>query len=129
VSAVLPTVSSCLSYYADRETWAAVILLMGVSKALINWAIREFYLDPANVPAAGNNLFVAARGIPFVAAVTEGVLAGLPYFPADEGLQEHAAIVTIAGVSAVVGSGIHFKLMSLIFGEETPVRSEFYEAL
>ncbi|KAL1445801.1 hypothetical protein MTO96_044809, partial [Rhipicephalus appendiculatus] len=120
VSAVLPTVSSCLSYYADRETWAALILLMGLSKAIINWGILAFYLDPANVPAAGNNLFVAARRIPFVAAVTEGVLAVLPYFPADEGLQQHAAIVTIAGVSAFVGSAINFKLMDLIFGEETP---------
>ncbi|KAL1442375.1 hypothetical protein MTO96_030846 [Rhipicephalus appendiculatus] len=129
VSAVLPTVSSCVSYYADRETWAALILLMGLSKAIINWGILAFYLDPANVPAAGNNLFVAARRIPFVAAVTEGVLAVLPYFPADEGLQQHAAIVTIAGVSAFVGSAINFKLMDLIFGEETPVRSEFYEVL
>ncbi|KAL1445803.1 hypothetical protein MTO96_044811, partial [Rhipicephalus appendiculatus] len=50
VSAVLPTVSSCVSYYADRETWAALILLMGLSKAIINWGILAFYLDPANVP-------------------------------------------------------------------------------
>ncbi|KAH7976101.1 hypothetical protein HPB52_008642 [Rhipicephalus sanguineus] len=127
VSAFVPSISSCFSFYGRRHIWAAPIVVGGICKMTVNYCIWSFYAqNGANVPADKVLLLQWTRWIPFVGSVFEVILAGLPCLPAEGHPVAHAATVLVTAVWATAGALYNLAAMSWFLGAFQPVRSNFH---